>query len=458
MQVVGSAKFRAERAFHRTTFQGEAIFRNARVTGNLEFDGTLFESDVFFEGIDIGGSAFFRTYNKEHRTIFAGKASFAHARFDKEVVFDGAEFRSIAIFDGMQAGRARFCDDADGNGNRMTFAERATFCSATFRFGAEFYAEFKALSDFSEAHFTTLADFTSSKFGSKGANFIGSRFERGACFNHAEFGGTADFSASVSERELRFIGTVFSAPVRFLEARSKVVFFGKPCVPTGANGLWQKLTNKNFALEQSASMIDSVDFRGFQYERIYAKLDLLFMRLQPFDRQPYSQMENALRLIGEERSAHRAYLERRKQERKLKFGLSSMHHWLLDWVYKLGANYGIRPFRLVLAACILIAIGVAIFSQGHALAPKDSSQNVDCKQLAVEASIHYFLPMDSPVGAECIPTSKVVAVSIPIPLIARSITLSARPDWYGTALRILGTILMGIGVAASSGLLRRIAR
>jgi hypothetical protein len=43
-------------------------------------------------------------------------------------------------------------------------------------------------------------------------------------------------------------------------------------------------------------------------------------------------------------------------------------------------------------------------------------------------------------------------------LIARSITLSARPDWYGTALRILGTILMGIGVAASSGLLRRIAR
>jgi Pentapeptide repeats (9 copies) len=458
MQVVGSALFRTENEAGRTTFRGEAVFLNAKVTGNAEFDGAMFEADVIFDGIDVGGNAYFRTDKGMHRTTFGGKVSFVHALLNKEAVFDGADFKSTATFKGMQASRARFLADAGGHGNRATFANNVDFRSATFRFEGQFFAAFKAETDFCETHFAGLADFKGSEFAANGAKFTGSHFERGACFDYAKFNGAADFSASVSDRDLTFIGTVFCAPICFMEARSKVVFFGNPCPAPASASLWQKLTRSNSTVDRSAKIDDSIDFRGFQYERIYVDLDLLFKRFQPFDRQPYSQLESSLRLIGEERAAHRGYLERRRQERKLKFGLFSMHHWILDWLYKLGANYGIRPYRLVLCGFILVGMGVVVFSQSRALVPKDKTQGIECSRRAMEASIHYFLPMDSPVGAECIPASEVVKVSVPIPFMTRRVILPARPDWCGTALRVLGTILMGIGVAASSGLLRRIAR
>jgi hypothetical protein len=63
--------------------------------------------------------------------------------------------------------------------------------------------------------------------------------------------------------------------------------------------------------------------------------------------------------------------------------------------------------------------------------------------------------MDSPVGSDWIPVSH----SIPMPILVgkppRSFPI--RPDWYGNFLRITGTALVGLGLGAVTGLLRRIA-
>jgi hypothetical protein len=73
----------------------------------------------------------------------------------------------------------------------------------------------------------------------------------------------------------------------------------------------------------------------------------------------------------------------------------------------------------------------------------------------LDVSIHYFLPMDSLVGSDWIPVSRAIPMHI---LVGRwSFTFFARPDWYGTLLRVAGTVLMGLGLGAVTGLLRRIA-
>jgi len=202
-----------------------------------------------------------------------------------------------------------------------------------------------------------------------------------------------------------------------------------------------------------------VDLRGFTYERIYADLSGLCHRLTRFDRQPYSQLETSLRKVGDDRRAHHVYLERRRVERKEKFRSGRIDLWLLDWLYKLVARYGVRPYQLPVFALGLILFGAFLFSQPGALEPKNPPK------FPVEAgfwdglavSVHYFLPMDTPVGADLVP----VAARIPMPTgIAKRVPTFLfwlPPTWYAAIFRVAGTILVGVGVAASAGLLRRIA-
>ena len=129
-----------------------------------------------------------------------------------------------------------------------------------------------------------------------------------------------------------------------------------------------------------------------------------------------------------------------------------------DWLYKLVARYGVRPYQLPAYALALILFGAFLFSQPGALESKNPPK------LPVKASfwdglavsVHYFLPMDTPVGADSVPT--VTPVPITVGIGKKRLTVWPSPSWYATILlRVTGYILVGMGVAAAGGLLRRIA-
>jgi hypothetical protein len=127
------------------------------------------------------------------------------------------------------------------------------------------------------------------------------------------------------------------------------------------------LGDKSEQLDEATVFEGPVDFRGLSYEHIYVETLLLFPWLRPFDRQPYSQMENCFRKGGDDQRANQVYLERRRVERENKLQPSTILMWLLDWVYKLVANYGIRPLRLIALSLVLIVFGGGFFAQPGAL-------------------------------------------------------------------------------------------
>jgi len=120
----------------------------------------------------------------------------------------------------------------------------------------------------------------------------------------------------------------------------------------------------------------------------------------------------------------------------------------------------VRPLRLIAYSLLIILLGAVLFSQPGALEREEKTGNAGAviavpRGEGVDVSIHYFLPMDSPVGSDWIAVTRAIPVLIPVG--KRPSTFMFRPDWYATFLRIAGTALVGLGLAAVSGLLRRIA-
>jgi hypothetical protein len=468
LQVDGSAFFRSEDQGQRVQFGDEAIFSGAHICGQVSFLGAEFKGRASFDSLQVDGPALFRSDDQGQRVQFGSEAIFRGAHFGDNAEFDGAEFRDRAMFDNLQVDGSTFFRP-DGSDNRVTFLGPAGFSTAIFGAESQFTnADFKATVGFDNAHFKGAARFKSAEFavGSK-STFIGARFERGAYFNSAQFLGETDFTAAVADRDAQFTGAQISGRASFREARFQAVFFGEPSQTQTPRRLPWRPKKKDAELLEPAFFGGLVDLRGFTYDRIYVLLRDLFPKLTPFDRQPYSQLEGALRKVGDDRRAHLVYLERRRVERKHKFRPHTIHLWLLDWLYKLGANYGVRPYQLVTYALACILFGAALFCQPGALeAKKESSAEAPAKidpagvglWKGLGVSVHYFLPMDTPVGADLVPTAARVPIRVSIGNWGHSYQAWPSPSWYATIfLRVTGSILMGIGLAATTGLLRRIA-
>jgi uncharacterized protein YjbI with pentapeptide repeats len=440
-------------------------------------DGAQFASNADFENMFVGRSIFFRSDSQGNRTTFSGDARFLNAHILGAAEFDGAEFKGSADFDSFQVG-GYFFARPDKHGHPVSFGGAAKFLNANLQGTAEFQdvrfasamfygsrfcshawfmgARFTDHVDFSAAHFEGSANFSTAEFGPKGeARFTRCRFERGVRFDSAIFKGPLDFGGSISAHDAHFPFTQFLGPTSFRAAQFRNIYFGTPH-PTSTPG------GKDGEVSGETVITGPLDLRGFSYDNIYAKVASLLARAGPFDRQPYSQLEAVLRRRGDEALATEVYLERRRVERGQKLQLRHWLSWILDWGYKLVANYGVRPFRLALWAGLLILLGTAIFSQPQALEMRIvppglvAARANACVAMgqALSVSIHYFLPMDVPVGANCVPTENTVPLRI-APGSDRFVLI--RPDYYAMILRIVGSLLVGLTIAAATGLLRRLA-
>jgi uncharacterized protein YjbI with pentapeptide repeats len=494
VKIGGNASFLCK---ERTpvAFRGKLNLVNGVITDSLQFEGTQFQRGAQFSGLQVGGSTIFYSGTGPN-IVFAGAADFQGARTG-DFSFHGVEFKGSANFFGVETNGVGFHEDGEHRSlfhgaaefsgitsKGPAYFENATFCrGVSFRVarligGASFKgANFAHEADFNNAElgdvnfqnttfgsdarfehvrFNGLLDFRAGEF-SANAIFTHSKIERDADFSSCRFGANADFKAVVVVHQITFLLAQFDGPVSFRDAHFTVVIFAEPSNLQGGSERWA--FRKRLLLGR-ATIVGDVDLIGCAYERIYIELSDLLPRLKPFDRQPYSQLESTLRKSGDDARCHEVYLERRRVERKQRLALRTIHLWLFDWLYKLGANYGVRPFRLVAYAASLIALGTWIFAQPGALALKQMDQQTGTGKApgfaqAIDVSIHYFLPMDSPIGATWIPRSEAVLITIAIP--KTPVTVAIRPDRYATFIRVAGSVIVGVCLAALTGLLRRVA-
>lgn len=502
-------------------FEGESDFTDACIRGNADFQAVAFRGAADFDSARIEKSAFF------HGTVFDNGARFPGIHVAQDLAFNRAQFKAVAplssgrsLEDAITAGEVNFQGAevigdatfegtvfmADTSFEDAVFNRGAYFDLASFRRGARpsfSGAYFKHGAFFRNATFHDAANFRVSHFGLE-ARFQGTRFHKRAIFDGAVFEGIAEFRGGdfrgsavagavfndVSfehahfEQDARFDDARFRMLVGFRETSFKALYLS----PVG----WIGRPNR-------PQFRRGIDLRGCQYDRIQASWETLLRfaarnrpspwgqlvrpvqrarsRQEPYDRQPYIQMENVLRTSGRVEDADNVYLERRRVERRNRWQQGQYGFWLTDLLFGAVARYGVRPFRLIVFSLALLGVGTWFFSHpGTLVAPKDAQATIvpgraPDKFELVAVSLHEFLPVDIPMGGQWVPAPDPVAVEFKwSPHIAENLA-SAHMVWVGRPrliavrpatvasllLRIPGWILVPLGVAALAGILRRSA-
>lgn len=243
----------------------------------------------------------------------------------------------------------------------------------------------------------------------------------------------------------------FLGPVSFREARFRAVQFS----PTGLVGTAQQFWA-------------SVDLRGCTYDRIEVGRESLLGRLpsasgpRQYDRQPYMQLEKVLRASGSDEEADAVYLERRRVERRRKKGLRKVGDVLWWWL----ANYGIRPYRLLVFAALLLIAGTLVFHRPGAVEPKaptpagaqhsSNGEAPECPAVlsigeSARFSIRWFLPVELPLLEGCeVTQGRIWRCSV----FGHALNLGRFSD-FAALLKVLGWVIVPVGLAALAGLLRR---
>jgi hypothetical protein len=390
----------------KTSFRGFARFIGASVKAYLSFIAVEFEDIAWFDGMTVDGDARFDDvrFLPKKQVKASDFVSFYGIHISGQTVFDGARFGVYVRFD-----QARL--DADSSFCSTQFMKRARFDNAVFG---------------GPVRFIRRED-----------NDPPVMFEASAEF------------AAVSAPDIHFEETEFRGDVRFRDASIKTLRFQDaenekdvcrfPHVKRAADGRWSP----------------RIDLRGLAYDRMIISREgiRVLESIEPFDIQPYRQAEKVFRTMGDSSSADRVYLMQRR--RTLLYHLKRPRHWLKafgELLYWAAANFGIRPYRLAVYTLILITVSTYLFMQPGAVAAKKDTSCVGHQLHAAEAfgvSVAYFLPVEVPTGS-CWEATRERA----IPVGNHEISFLL----WATVLRLSGWIVVPLGVAALSGLLRREAR
>ncbi len=420
--------------FDKATVSGDAEFIEILVGGDASFAETAFKGGANFNHSQFKGGALFHSSSEivAGATKFKGRTNFAASHFSLNVELDGVEFSAPLIFEHAEIdGRATFTSI------RFMPGSNPSFKGTVFRQEAWFqHAVFKDDIDFRATRFGSEANFNDAKF-EKSADFGGARFQGVAYFNQSaqtEAGAlfhSVSFDHAQFESDADFSNTIFAGTVSFRDTGFRSVYFS----PSG----------KVRGVEQFSA---DVDLRGCTYERIQAKWDSLLSdtdkgsRIQPYDRQPFVVLESFLRKVGDDEQANSVYLRRRAIEHSQLHG--ALRFW--DTLYRWIANYGNDLRQEVFIAFILLFTGVFVFSRLGAVEPTDRTSFLPARislWTAFWLSAHQFLPLGLPVKPPWSPTRQ------------RVLLISAAS--YANFLQLLGWILVPLGIAALSGVLRHAA-
>ncbi|MGB7061541.1 MAG: pentapeptide repeat-containing protein [Candidatus Zixiibacteriota bacterium] len=484
------AKFKQVLKFHNSTFESDVDFTAAVVEKDITLNGARFQGKVDLTDALLKGAFYAQScaFDKEANFIggrFGRRAVFIAALFERSAMFSGCEIGGGAFFDSVTfRGEANFvCAHVDGRAmfNDTTFEGKADFAGARIESTAEFHhATFKQdmcfhganVGDsvfFKETGFTGDADFSYSRIGSnvhfngavfrKKASFNSALFDGHALYYQAEFRGKADFSAAMFRGGATFAKTQFSGNVEFFAAELGTnVGFGYTIFSKNVMLMNANVGTAFFGPPEGPTTCDfrgKIDLRGCTYDRIVptSAWRLLMDRLHPYDRQPFTQLENTLRTAGHDELADKVYYRPKCRE----FWLIKKRNpfaWLTDGTLWLLTGFGVRIRRLLAIIAVVLMAGSFVFHFDGAVQPADSSQDLSVLgphpqqgALALEGvepfwvSLKLFLPVEIPSASRWRPSSRTL--------------WGVKFTSFATFLRLLGWVLVPLGVAGLSGWLKR---
>jgi len=425
--VVGHAVFKQAK-YQPAHFRGEARFDLVQIGGGLLLSETIFDADVSFVGATVKHFADFSS------VVFSGKVKMDGLVIDGDAFFDNAQFL------------IRSCDPKE---DRVRFpgiriAGQGVFDRAVFGGEVRFdQACFMAEAFFESAQFHGNARFD-------GASFAGvTRFTRDedndtrAAGDPTRFLADVNFAGAKAFADIHFEEAQFSRDTSFRDASFKIVYFRESVA--------QKVLAGQTPQFGAPGAVPKLDLRGFSYDRIFVAWGEALGILEPYDVQPYRQMERALRTIGKDRDADKVYLKQRR--RALWYDCRHPRRWLLaagGLLYWAFARFGARPLRLAVIPLILVFSSAFVFSLPHAVRPRKDSGCVEHNLTLREASgvsLNYFLPVEVPVGACWQATDGT------FPLEPFGVSVSFL--FWATVVKLCGWIFVPLAVAALGGFFRR---
>ena len=379
----GSLFFQAQKPLPAATFRENAEFTNTGVENIANFGGgDEFALGVVFEGKAVFDMVKFRGLSNFQGVEFKQDAQFIDATLENDAYFLGTIFDGAALFDRMQIiGAALFSPQVG--------AVTSPFAKA--------------------AHFTRKVSFSGAHFGSE-ARFRNVRFDEKADFVGTHFDGDAHFEDSV------FLGSS-----SFRSAIFRVVYFSE-----GETAIQQQF-------------MSDVDLLGCTYDRIQVDWHSLLQypngrsRIQPYDRQPYIELDAALRKSGSDEDADAVYVERRRVENLRLKGSSKVR----DYFYWLTANYGIDLWREFIITLIVLGIGTLLFAQPGAIEEEAKLSWYH----ALSVAFRQFLPFSLPAKPLWTPSRRLLFNLV-------------SPAVYANILQLLGWLLIPVAVAWFVGFLR----
>jgi hypothetical protein len=476
-------------------FEGNLELLTATISGSLTLGGSSVDGSIHLRDVTVSGQSVFtglrvgRQFGSRD-VAFERDANFDYAVFGGKAAYERATFKSSSSWRFARFG-------LDARFDRTDFSERAEFTGASF--GTD--SSFRAVA-FSKGAVFDGVSFESVSFGADivdGVTVPGAEALDALSFDNARFRGRASFGGrggpapppliSVTPRGERLgaaWGLRAAADVRFRDAvfDAGASFDGMRCDELD-------LTRARFAdrLDLSNAHIDSklilesttaaqVRFAwptalGTSDRRPTPSVELAAARFGRFDTSPtggevlgllerfegydpttlYS-LESAVRASGDDLAADEVYLERRRREKAHARRDGDWSRWFGVSVYGWLARFGIRPYRLLVVSALLVVWLTLLFAEPSAMSRSAAGQTTMFSDLSWDAAlgeaVDVFLPVDLPVGEAWEPTS--IKVSTPV------IGLDVSPALAASLVAIAGWIVVPIGIAAVTGLLRRANR
>ncbi len=497
--ILQSVSVEKDISIKKTKITDRVDWSYANFKGRVTLEGDIFEKEAVFQGatferdVDLDG------------TFFKGLASFTSVRIEKDAAFNGAtfgkpaEFFNIRIGDSVDFNKAIFKDRLSFDGAQIMgaasfqearFGGAAYFVGARFEGGAFFTgAQFQNLADFHTSEFIEETHWKGTYFGGD-THFTNARIEQGASFNKATFKKKAMFFNIGLGSDINFNGAVFQDSTSFDGAQikgaaffvkdteaDKEVHFEKAAYFVGARfeggaffdgarfadlvsfqdasfGRISFGSSEAGASEAQFQQTQEIDLRGSVYSSIvgpdffWAKLRSLKNRL--LDSQFFHKLETTFREAGKEDLAKQVYFERRLWEAEpLRFQEQPLV-WIGDRLLRLLTGYGVQLWRLLVFIILVLALGTYIFHREGAVEAKSRLhlRGSEAEPTATASlpwldafwmSLRLFLPVEIPAGADWQPSSKTI--------------VGIRCTSWASVLKVIGWILVPLGVAGITGLL-----
>ena len=435
-----SAKIEEGAFFNPATFKDEVDFAHARIGTNAEFASTLFKESANFNSSHIGRMAVFDL------TTFEGNTDFINARIGGDAGFSGVVFKEQARFYGSQIKGNSFFNSAylfswdeilDGDNEKLIEFLKLNYAISLVTPDIEKSDDGATIKVTSKNNQIVLVLYNEESkviltTDNKTEEFIAKTENKKLnIYKSTNFGGKTSFTRARFGGDARFNGTIFGNNVIFQDTFFGTIYFGEP-------------------EEQEVQFQAKIDLRGCIYDRIdpVSFWKQLMQHLGPYDRQPFTQLEETFRRAGRDQLADDVHYEQKSREFTENITIQKPGAWLLDRFLWLLTGYGVRLHYLLLAIVTILLIGTAIFQLEGAVKLDIQPPFMISTQVTLSCweafwvSLNTFLPIEIPSGADWKPSSQIIPV------------LGLKFTTFATFLNLVGWILVPVGVAGISGLLK----